>query len=88
MRLINDNEMISVMDTYGKVYYSYEGEDEIEYCLLLGTPQENNGNTWTYKSRKISRRIHQDTSSVKDTYLALEDAMLNMVDIVLVNHDR
>ncbi len=78
--------MVAIMETYGVVYFY---TNSTEHCLMIGNTPAN-GFTWTYEGGGGNRfdRKPLDISPVVQTYLALEDAMLTMVDIVLVNHDR
>lgn len=76
----DEEKLIVIMETYG-VVYSYT--DDTEHCLMIGNTSAG-GFYWTYEGRGGDRfdRKPLDISPVVQTYLALEDALLNMVNTI------
>ncbi len=88
MSEISDNEkkkLVAIMETYG-VVYSYT--DDTEHCLMIGNTSAD-GFYWTYEGRGGNRfdREPLDISPVVQTYLALEDVLLNTVEMIQEEND-
>ncbi len=85
MRGISDNEkkkLVAIMETYGEAQL-YKDHQGIECFSLEGyvTPR---GNNWIYVAHEndiVSNEQH-GISSIKRTYLALENIMLVMVETI------
>ncbi len=76
MREITNHEkkLIDIMEKYGDVY-TYE--DDTDECAILGNIHTN-GIAWAHTSD--GNRL--DVSPIQETYLALKDVVLNMVNII------
>ncbi len=81
----NDKKMISIMEKYGIVYFY---TDAIEHCLMVGNTTAD-GFYWTYAGNGGNRfdKKPSDISPVENTYMALEDVLLNTVEMIQEEND-
>ncbi len=93
MRHINSDEkkMIAIMETYGEVQL-YKDHQGIE-CFSLGGYLAPRGNIWVYIAYGNDMMDLDDDndkwgmSDIEEAYMALEDAMIGMVEMIQEEND-